>query len=122
MAQKKEYAASQKVLEAEAAVQEQKNKKPEQYQSAYEAQLKQVMDRILNREDFRYNLDGDALYRQYRNQAVQNGRLAMADTMGKAAALTGATAAAMPSPQASRPTTGKWMPWQIGFPSSTIWR
>lgn len=89
MAQKKEYAASQKVLEAEAAVQEQKNKKPEQYQSAYESQLKQVMDRILNREDFRYNLDGDALYRQYRNQAVQNGRLAMADTMGKAAALTG---------------------------------
>ena len=89
MAQKKEYTASQKVLDAEAAVQEQKKTKPGEYVSAYEQQLRQVMERILNREDFRYNLDGDALYRQYRNQAVNNGRLAMADAMGQAAALTG---------------------------------
>ena len=89
MAEKKEYTASQKVLDAEAAMQEQKKTKPGEYTSAYEASLKQVMDRILNREDFHYNLDGDALYRQYRNAAIQNGRLAMADTMGQAAALTG---------------------------------
>ena len=89
MAQKKEYTASQKVLDAEAAMQEQKKTKPGEYTSAYEASLKQAMDRILNREEFRYNLDGDALYRQYRNQAIQNGKLAMADTMGQAAALTG---------------------------------
>ena len=89
MAQKKEYAASQKVLDAEAAVEEQKKTKPGEYTSAYEASLKQAMDRILNREDFSYRLDGDALYQRYRNQAVQNGRLAMADAMGQAAALTG---------------------------------
>lgn len=89
MAQKKEYAASQKVLEAEAAVEQQQGQKPQAYQSAYDDALKQVMDRILNREDFRYNLAGDALYRQYRNQAERSGRLAMEDTMGKAAALTG---------------------------------
>ena len=73
MAQKKEYTASQKVLAAEAAVEQQKERKPEAYQSAYEDALKQVMDRILNREEFHYNLAGDALYRQYRNQAVQTG-------------------------------------------------
>lgn len=89
MAQKKEYAPSQKVLAAEAAVEQQKERKPEAYQSAYEDALKQVMDRILNREEFHYNLAGDALYRQYRNQAVQNGRLSMENTMGQAAALTG---------------------------------
>ena len=89
MAQKKEYTASQKVLDAQAAVQEQKNRKPGEYVSSYEAPLKELMDRILNREDFRYDLDGDALYRRYRNQAVQNGRLAMADAAGQAAALTG---------------------------------
>lgn len=89
MAQKKEYTASQKVLDAQAAVQEQKNKKPGEYVSSYEAPLKELMDRILSREDFRYDLDGDALYRRYRNQAVQNGRLAMADAAGQAAALTG---------------------------------
>ena len=50
MAQKKEYTASQKVLDAEAAMQEQKKTKPGEYTSAYEASLKQAMDRILNRE------------------------------------------------------------------------
>ena len=89
MAQKKEYTASQKVLDAQAAVQEQKNRKPGEYVSSYEAPLKELMDRILNREDFHYDLDGDALYRRYRNQAVQNGKLAMADAAGQAAALTG---------------------------------
>ena len=89
MAQKKEYTASQKVLEAEAAVERQKAQKPEGYQSAYDDALKQVMDRVLNREDFHYNLAGDALYRQYRNKAERSGRLAMEDTMGMAAALTG---------------------------------
>lgn len=89
MAEKKEYTASQKVLDAEAALQQQKAAKPEGYVSAYEAPLQQAMERILNREDFHYNLDGDALYRRYRNQAIQNGRLAMADAAGQAAALTG---------------------------------
>lgn len=89
MAQKKEYTASQRVLDAQAAVEAQKSTKPADYQSAYDAQLEQVMERILNREDFRYDLDGDALYRRYRDSAVRNGRLAMEDTMGQAAALTG---------------------------------
>lgn len=48
-----------------------------------------ILDRILNREDFSYDLDGDALYRQYKDQYLQQGKLAMQDTMGQAAALTG---------------------------------
>ena len=89
MAQKKEYTASEKVQQAQAAVEAHENTKPETFSSAYDGALRQVMDRILNREDFHYNLAGDALYRQYRNQAVQNGRLAMEDTLGRAATLTG---------------------------------
>lgn len=89
MAEKKEYTVSQKVLDAQAAVEKQQSEKPGEYVSSYEPALKQAMERILNREDFHYNLDGDALYRRYRDQAVKNGRLAMADTMGQAAALTG---------------------------------
>ena len=50
MAEKKEYTASQKVLDAEAALQQQKAAKPGEYVSAYEAPLQQAMDRILNRE------------------------------------------------------------------------
>lgn len=88
MAQKKQYQASQKVLDAESAMQAQKKEKPE-FQWDQDGELSALLDEILNSQDFSYRLDGDALYRQYRNQAVENGRLAMADTMGQAAALTG---------------------------------
>ena len=47
------------------------------------------MEKILNREKFSYNLNGDALYRQYKDQAIRNGRLAMQDTLGQTAAMTG---------------------------------
>lgn len=82
------YTPSQAVREAGAAVEEQKKKKPE-YQSGWEEQLKGLMERILNREDFRYDLNGDALYRRYLDQAARGGKLAMEDTMAQAAALTG---------------------------------
>jgi hypothetical protein len=46
-------------------------------------------NKIMNREDFSYDLNGDALYRQYKDQYLTQGNLAMQDTMGKAASLTG---------------------------------
>lgn len=64
-------------------------KKPGEYTSKWQQQLDAAMDKILNRESFSYDLNGDALYRQYKDQAVKNGRLAMMDTMGQAAAMTG---------------------------------
>lgn len=88
MAQKKEYTPSQAVTEAAQAVKTQAASKPE-YTSAYESALNDTMEKILSQKDFSYRLDGDALYRQYKNQAVNNGRLAMQDAMGQAAALTG---------------------------------
>lgn len=84
-----EYMPSGAVQAAAAAVEEQKNRRPGEYQSAWDAQLNEAMQRILNREPFQYNLNGDALYRQYKDQAIRTGRLAMMDTMGQAAALTG---------------------------------
>lgn len=86
---KKEYEASKAVLEAEAAAKAHEQTRPGAYQSAYSGALKEAMDKILNAGAFSYQLNGDALYRQYRNQAVRDGRLAMHDTMGQAAALTG---------------------------------
>ena len=64
-------------------------KKKTGYRSAWEAQLQETANRILNREKFRYDLNGDALYRQYRERYVQQGRQAMLDTMGQAQAMTG---------------------------------
>jgi hypothetical protein len=49
----------------------------------------EVMNKILNREKFSYDLNGDALYQQYKDKYIQQGKMAMADTMGQAAAMTG---------------------------------
>lgn len=48
-----------------------------------------ALEAYLNREDFSFDLNADALYQQYKNDYVNQGRLAMEDTMGQAAALTG---------------------------------
>lgn len=69
--------------------QEAENSKPGEYQGAYDQQLKDIYDKIMNREKFSYDLSGDPLWQQYKDQYTQKGRMAMLDTMGQAAALTG---------------------------------
>lgn len=51
--------------------------------------LTDTMDAIENREKFSYDLNGDMLYQQYKDQYTNLGNLAMMDTMGQAAAMTG---------------------------------
>lgn len=63
--------------------------KPGDYQSKYQGQIDQVMENIANRKPFQYDVNGDALYQQYKDRYTQMGRQAMQDTMGQAAALTG---------------------------------
>lgn len=53
------------------------------------AQLNELFEQINNRGPFTYDLNGDALYQQYKNQYQTMGKQAMKDTMGQAAALTG---------------------------------
>ena len=69
--------------------QEAENSKPGEYRGAYDQQLKDIYDKIMNREKFSYDLSGDPLWQQYKDQYTQKGRMAMLDTMGQAAALTG---------------------------------
>ena len=63
--------------------------KPGEYQSQWQSQLDALMGQIMNRDKFSYDLNGDALYQQYKDKYIQQGKLAMADTMGQAAAMTG---------------------------------
>lgn len=44
---------------------------------------------IESRPNFTYDLNGDALYQQYKDKYINQGRLAMADTIGQASAMTG---------------------------------
>lgn len=70
------------------AAQEVSNGRPT-YSGTYEQQLADIYDRIQNREKFKYDVNADPLYQQYKDQYIQGGKLAMRDTMGKAAALNG---------------------------------
>jgi len=54
-----------------------------------ERELDELTAAITGRRAFSYNPSADPMYRNYAGQYVQNGRLAMRDTMGQAAALTG---------------------------------
>lgn len=51
-------------------------------------QMEDIFERIQNRS-FSYDLNGDALYQMYQEQYMSQGKLAMQDAMGQAAALTG---------------------------------
>lgn len=83
------YKPSDTVAQAEALLQQQLSQKPGEYQSIWQSQLNDTIQQILNRDKFSYDLNGDALYQQYKDQYVNQGRLAMMDTMGQAAAMTG---------------------------------
>lgn len=63
--------------------------KPAAYQSQYQQQVSSAMDNLLNRQKFQYDVNTDALYQNYKQQYEQQGKKAMKDTFGQAAALTG---------------------------------
>lgn len=83
------YTPSDTVTQAEALLQQQLAQKPGAYTSPWQTQLDDAINKILNREKFSYDLNGDALYQQYKDQYTTQGKLAMMDTMGQAAAMTG---------------------------------
>lgn len=63
--------------------------RPGQYASGWESQMNDLMDQIQNRPGFQYDVNADALWNQYKDQYVNQGRQAMMDTMGQAQAMTG---------------------------------
>ena len=87
----KGYQASQTVQQAQKLKEQAESavKKYGDFQYANQDAYKSAMDAILNRKAFFYDLNGDALYQQYKDQYMQQGKLAMQDTMGQAAAMTG---------------------------------
>ena len=55
----------------------------------YGQQMQDALKALQNRKKFSYDVNSDALYQQYKDRYVQQGKQAMQDTMGQAAALTG---------------------------------
>lgn len=84
-----DYQESETVTQAQAALNAALAAQPGAYQSKWQSQLDNIIGRILNREAFNYDFNEDALYKQYAEQYQRRGKLAMQDTMGQAAAMTG---------------------------------
>ena len=83
------YGESETVLQASAALDAALAAQPGAYQSKWQSQIDDIIGRILNREEFSYDVNEDALYKQYAEQYQRGGKMAMQDTMGQAAAMTG---------------------------------
>ncbi len=61
------------------------------YMGTYDDAIKDAYDKVMgfNSKGFEYDINDDALYQMYADKYQQMGKLAMKDTMGQAAALTG---------------------------------
>lgn len=83
------YKKSDSVKKAEKKLNNWEKNAPDEYDSKYSAEIDGILNDILNRERFTYNLNADPLYEQYRELYTRNGKKAMMDTVGEASALTG---------------------------------
>ena len=87
--EEKKYIPSDAVNQAQQALTQQQANKPGQYQSQFQGGMQDLMNQIQNRDKFQYDVNADALYQQVAQNYLQQGKTAMMDTMGQAAALTG---------------------------------
>lgn len=83
------YTQSDAVKQAQDKLNQHTQNKPGAYTSQWQTSLNDTLNKILNREKFTYDLNGDALYQQYKNQYTTQGVQAMMDTMGQAQSMTG---------------------------------
>lgn len=59
------------------------------YESKYNAQIDALLNQLLNRDDFSYDMEADPLFQQYKAQYEREGNRAMNDTLAAAAANAG---------------------------------
>lgn len=85
----RQYTESDAVKKLREQMEAQNTARPVDYTSKWQPQIDTTIGNILNRKDFKYDVNADALYKQYKDRHVNLGKQAMQDTMGQAAALTG---------------------------------
>ncbi len=83
------YNPSESVQNAYGQLQDTLNNRPGDYQSKYQGTIDSLLDKIINQKDFSYDFNKDALYQNYKNQYMQQGKQAMLDTQAAASNLTG---------------------------------
>jgi hypothetical protein len=83
------YNPSQQVNDARSYLQSVIDQQPGEYQSRYAGTIDDLYSRVMSRPDFKYDVNKDAAYQQYKQHYTTMGQRAMQDTVGNAAALTG---------------------------------
>lgn len=85
----KAYEESDAVKQYRKQLEQMQQQRPLEYQSAWQAALQNAANDVMNRQQFQYSMSSDPLYQQYKQQYQRQGKLAMQDTMGQAAAMNG---------------------------------
>lgn len=83
------YTQSETVAAANQLLADQWNSMPGAYQSQWTSKINDYMSKIENRDPFSYNFNEDGLYQMYKDHYTQMGQMAMMDTIGQVAAMTG---------------------------------
>ena len=87
---RKDFEESESTKQSKTAYEQHQAIKPGEYQaSQYQQIADDALNKYMNRDKFSYDLNGDALYQQYKDKYIQQGKMAMMDTMGQAQAMTG---------------------------------
>ena len=81
--------ANEQINQANALLNQNLANKPGSYKPVWMDEADAYLNKYQNRDPFSYDFNSDALYQQYKDQYIQQGQLAMMDTMGQAAAMTG---------------------------------
>lgn len=77
------------VNEAWGILNQHQTNKPGDYTPVWQDEADAYLNQYQNRDPFSYDFNSDALYQQYKDNYIQQGQMAMMDTMGQAAAMTG---------------------------------
>lgn len=87
---RKEYLENNRVKQLATDLSAYEKQQPDKWSGGtYGKSVDAALRKILERDKFQYDVNGDALYQQYKDRYMQQGKQAMMDTMGQAAALTG---------------------------------
>ena len=83
------YQQSQQTQAANDYLNQIQAQKPQTYNSKYGAQLDSLLKQIQNPQEFKYDFNGDELFKYYADMYTQKGKQAAMDVQGQAAGLTG---------------------------------
>jgi hypothetical protein len=87
--ERKKWEESEALRKQQEALEAYKATKPGEYSSPNQQLSEEALKNWQNYKPFNFDINRDALYNQYKNNYMTQGKLAMQDTMGQAAALTG---------------------------------